>query len=252
MKLEFVPLLRLQRDFYTLPRGQERFHVYLETMLNADASDVELPPLIAMNPMGKDHVPSMLDALLAIDADTVAASAIAEVSDRLQAVSGAFKLGLVVVDDLEGGWTNRYASEFNARFRMEKIFQRGWLSVILWTSEAPSVQKVCEETLITVYRAAYIQRHGFAHTLQEMLNQEGYAMAMAGCTQPAIAVDDIAYTLEVISPYLSTRDYPTTVVCLFGDSAAHALGYIPQGLTKRAGLALALHQARHGGESGHL
>jgi hypothetical protein len=34
------------------------------------------------------------------------------------------------------------------------------------------------------------------------------------------------------------------MACLFGDVAAHALGYPPQGLSPRAGLALALYDAR--------
>lgn len=32
MKLEFVPLLQVQRDLYRLPRGMERFRAYLQTM----------------------------------------------------------------------------------------------------------------------------------------------------------------------------------------------------------------------------
>ncbi|MGD1905608.1 MAG: hypothetical protein ACFB0C_06385 [Leptolyngbyaceae cyanobacterium] len=36
----------------------------------------------------------------------------------------------------------------------------------------------------------------------------------------------------------------TSLACLFGDSAAHALGYAPFGLSDQAGLALALHQAQ--------
>jgi hypothetical protein len=213
-------------------------------MLNTDASDIELPPLAVMNPMGKDHIPAMLDTLLAMDADAVAERAIAAVLDQFEQDSSPFKLGLVVADDLMGGWTNRYTSEFSTRFGLEKSLKRGWLSGILWTSEVPSIQKVCEETLSTVYRAAYIQRHGFAYTLQEMLNQEGYAMAMAGCREPNLDAEEIAYTREVISPYLSTQAYPTLIVCLFGDRAAYALGYKPKGLSERAGLALALHQAR--------
>jgi uncharacterized protein YjaZ len=153
-------------------------------------------------------------------------------------------VGLVVADDLMGCWTNRYTSEFSARFEMQYSLKRGWLSGILWTSETPSEQRVREEILTTVYRTAYIQQHGFARTLQEMLMQEGYAMAMAGCTQPTLDWGDLTYTHEVIVPYLAAQDYPTVITCLFGDGAAYALGYKLQGLSERAGLALALHEAQ--------
>lgn len=244
MKIEFVPLIQLQREFYNIPRGQERFRVYLETMLNADASDVDLLPMVVMNPMGQTHVPAMLDTLLAVNADGIAKDAIASALNQFDDIVSTFKLGLVVADDLMGAWTNRYTSEFSIRFEVKNHLKRGWLTVVLWTSEAPSVQKVREETLTTVYRTAYIQRHGLACTLQEMLRQEGYAMAMAGCQQPTLEEDDIAYTHQIISPHLLTQDYSTIMTCLFGDQVAHALGYKPRGLSERAGLALALDQAQ--------
>lgn len=249
MKVELLPLLQIQRDLYDVSDRHERFQAYLKQMLSADASDVEFMPLVTMNPMGKAHVPAMLDSLLAINAEEEAARAIAAVSEHLKTDSctvqaDTVKLGLVVSDDLMGRWTNRYTSEFSARFELKPSLKRGWLTVTLWVSESPTVQKVREETLMTVYRAAYIQWYGFACTLEEMLNQEGYAMAMAGCQHPTLDVDDLAYTQEVIAPHLSTQDYPTLVSCLFGDRAAHSLGYPPQGLSNWAGLALALHRAR--------
>jgi hypothetical protein len=244
MQLEYMPLLQIQRDLYRLPRGVERFRAYLQTMIDPETRDLSLPPLVAMNPMGKDHVPALLDQLLAFDADGVAARVIAEAAPKLANIPGEFKIGLAISDDLKGGWTNRYASEFSARFESKPILKRGWLTGILWTSETPSVQTTRETALMAVYRAAYVQQHGLAQTLREMMAQEGYAMAMAGCSQPALEADDLTYTREIIAPYLDVKDRPTLMACLFGDDAAHALGYPPQGLSPRAGFALALHEAR--------
>lgn len=64
----------------------------------------------------------------------------------------------------------------------------------------------------------------------------------ARCT-PVLAADDLAYTRDVITPLLDATDRATAMACLFGDAAATALGYRPHGLSHRAGLALALHQA---------
>jgi len=93
--LTFVPLLRVQRDLYALPRGMERFRQYIRTM---------------------------------VDADTGA--------------PGAFTVGLVVSDDLKGGWTNRYASEFTHRIEGAALTRRGWLTALLWTSEPASAAAV--------------------------------------------------------------------------------------------------------------
>ena len=78
MNIEFVTLLQVQRDLYSIPRGPERFSAYLKAMVNSDGTDVRLAPLVAMNPMGKDHVPTLLDTLLAMEAEAIAARATAE------------------------------------------------------------------------------------------------------------------------------------------------------------------------------
>ena len=243
MKLEFVPLLKVQRELYGMPRGMERFRAYLATMIDPETRDLKLP-LSGMNPMGKDHIPLLLDQYLAMDADRIASRAAADAESRLADVQGEFKVALVLSDDAMGGWTNRYTSEFGRRFGTKAYHRRGWLEVGLWTSEVPAAETVREQVLAAIYRAAHIERHGFAHTLRDMLAQEGFAMAQADCTEPALDLDDLVYTREVIRPYLDTKDYPTIISCLFGDEAARSLGYAPLGLSARAGFALALHDGR--------
>jgi hypothetical protein len=243
MKLEFVPLLQVQRDLYRLPRGPERFRAYMQTMIDPETEDPRLP-LSAMNPMGKDHVPTLLDRYLAFDADGLAARAVAEAESRLSNVEGEFKVALVIADDAMGGWTNRYSSEFKALSGSKPLHKRGWITGTLWTSETPSEQATREETLTAVYRAAHIQQHGFAVTLREIMAQEGYAMAMAGRSKPSLDDDELEYAREVIAPKLDTKDYPAVITSLFGDVAAASLGYSPLGLSERAGFALALSDAQ--------
>jgi hypothetical protein len=243
MKLEFAPLLQVQRDLYRMPRGWERFRAYLQTLIDPETKDLKLP-LSAMNPMGKDHVPALLDQYLAFDADGLAARAVAEAESRLSNVEGEFKVTLVIVDDAMGGWTNRYSNELTARSGSKPLHKRGWITGTLWTSETPSEQATREETLTAVYRAAHIQQHGFAATMREIMAQEGYAMAMAGCSNPSLDEDDLEYTRAVIAPNLDTKDYPIVITSLFGDVAAAALGYAPLGLSERAGFALALSDAQ--------
>ena len=249
MNIEFVPLLQIQRDLYSIPRGPERFSAYLKTMVSPDGTDVRLPPLVTMNPMGKDHLPALLDSLLAIGAEATAADASTEAASQVDGTPGNFKLGLVVADDLKGGWTNRYASEFFHRFEGPAVPKRGWLSAWIWSSEASTLAAGREEVQRVIFRAAYVIDHGAALNLAEMLAQEGNVRAMAGCSEPSLDAPDLDYTREVLRPHLPATDLPTLIPCLFGDPAAHALGYPPQGLTHRAGLALALSEAQLGARS---
>jgi hypothetical protein len=103
---------------------------------------------------------------------------------------------------------------------------------------------VREAILTAAHRVAYQQQHGPARTLREMLAQEGQVMARAGCSGPTLDAEDIAYTREVLVPYLDADDPRTCMECLFGDEAGRTLGFTPRGLSAWVGLALALHDAR--------
>ena len=267
MNLDYVPLLRVMRDIQSVPRGQppdfngmKRFRHFVRRIFprkkngEIDENAVYLIPLLAINPMAKDHVTDLLDAYLALDADDIGGRVAAEVAARLADVPGDFKVGLVVADDLMGAGTNRYENEFAFRFGPAHLPSGGvkrsrwlkdvWLTGVLWSSEAPSERSVREAILTAAHRVAYQHRHGLAHTLRDMLAQEGQVMALAGCSGPTLDAEDIAYTREVLIPYLDADDMRTCIECLFGDAAARTLGFTPRGLSPWAGLALAMHDAR--------
>lgn len=244
MELEFVPLLEVQRDLYRLPRGRERFEAYLRTMVDPRSGDLDLP-LVDMNPMGREHLPALLDRLLALDAEAVGAAAATAARPATADVPGAFRVGLVVADDARGGWTERHCVELGHRFAGGALYRRGWIVGLLWTSEPPTATAVRHEVLTSIHRLAHVRRRGGpVMTIAAMLEQEGEAMAAAGCVEPALDPDDLAYTREVIRPYLAASDRPTVVACLYGDAAASRLGYPRLGFSPRAGLALALDTAR--------
>lgn len=245
MDLEFVPLLRVQRQLHDPPPGAERFRTYLRTMINERTGDLELP-LVAMNPMGGDHVAGLLDRLLAVNADGAgaAATATAATQPAICCADGRFRVALVVADDARGGWTNRYQSEFDHCFEGDALYRRGWITAVVWTSEEPTAKAAWRATTAAIHRVAHIRRFGPARSLRAMLAQEGAALAAAGYREPSLDPDDLATTREAMTPYLRAEDRPTTVACLYGDEAARTLGYPPLGFNPRAGFALALESAR--------
>ena len=101
-----------------------------------------------------------------------------------------------------------------------------------------------EEVLSAVYRQLDLQRHGAPRTLRQMMDLEGRALAFAGATGPTLDAEELAYTRAVIEPHRDTDDFPTAFACLYGDAAARRVGYTPLGLSPRAGVALALAEAR--------
>ena len=92
--------------------------------------------------------------------------------------------------------------------------------------------------LVNIFRAGYVQRHGVAQTLGEIMAQEGASAAFAGI-QPHLDADDLAYSRQILQPLLGESAYPICMAALYGDEAARTLGYEPLGLSDRAGLAVA-------------
>lgn len=248
MKVTYTPLLQLQRDIYDIPRGPERFQTYLEMVRDAEKDDMKLP-LAVMNPMGKEHVPALLDAYLGMGGDKVAAEAVAATSEHLPSLGGAYQVTVVVADDAHGMWTERFSVEYGERFETRPNLRRGWIVGLLWTSERPSPTLAPSAAVTAVYRAAYIMQHGYADTLGEMIAQEGFAHFQANQSQ-MLDEEELEYTLEILTPHLNSDAYDIKVSGFFGDSAAKALGYEPLGISDRAGMWLGLWQAQRGEVSG--
>lgn len=246
MQLTYVPLLQEQRELYRRPRDRKRFKAYLHMTIDYESLRVKLPTL-SMNPMAREHVAAFLDALLALDAEGVGQAAMQDAEPALRDVPGSYRVALVVCDDVAGGWTNRYSCEYAERLLAPAPPGQSyldWVTGTLWVSEPPSEQLVREQVLTALYRVAHVHEHGHARSLGELMAQEGRVMARAGCTGPTLDPDDLEYTRHVLEPLLGATDMRTQIECLYGDAAGATLGFTPRGLSDRAGLALALHDAR--------
>jgi hypothetical protein len=238
MKLELLPLLQIQRDLLREERGPGRFQSYLNTMRD-EHGELRLP-LPAFNPMSKPHVAELLDRLIAMNAEGLAAEAMRESAGRLSGLAAlqgipSYRFGLVVADDAKGGWTNRYLFDAQDRFENRHNVTHGFITALLWSSDEPAPQRVRQETAAAIYRTAWIWRRGLPRTLREMLRQEGLAARFAGVASGAVD----AASEAVVERQLDSQDYPTLMACLYGDTAAETLGYGPVGASADAGLRFA-------------
>ncbi|MGQ0601028.1 MAG: hypothetical protein ACT4QE_04940 [Anaerolineales bacterium] len=244
MKLELAPTLHLQRELFAQPRTMERFYNYLAT-LTGGGDDI-VTPIISMNPMGREHNLAKIDELLAINAEEVATEALAEANERLAHIELVRRLSLVITDNLGGLWSNRHLIEFSAccpqKIPKKTVIVRGFYEVNLLVSETWTPGAIRQTVLRVAYRLAHMQVYGLPKTIEEAMRQEGRALRFAGVT-PAFAPDELDYSRHVLSPYRAATSMPVMMAALFGDEAAHALGYEPFGLSSRAGLEVALAEA---------
>lgn len=233
MPFEYIPLLRKQLEIYTMPRSFERFQAYLKTIVNETGDDVTLAPLVAMNPMGKEHCNALLEEYLALDAERLAQETLAEFATDM-----LYRVSLVLADDAKGGWTNRTDCEYKGRLGSRpRPHQTPWITAILWTSEPATPESVVDSIRVGVRRTLYQAQHGSPETLRDLLQQEAAVQAKF----PILAPEEFAYTRDLLAPLLETpvENMPVIVAALFGDSAAAGLGYPLLGLSNNAGLALA-------------
>ncbi len=249
---QLVPLLEVMRDFHLMPRGpQRRFDAYLRLVVGGAerTEDLAIAPLVAMNPMGREHILDKLEACIEQGVEAWVVDALEDAAQRLpadwMALLPALKVGLVVVDDLKGGWTNHYFTDAHFRFKLESIRRNFWVSVPLWSTEALDLERLRQDALEICARVAYFWQFGEAKTLLEHMAQEGYATAFAG-RSITLGPDDLEYTRAVLEPHLHSTHPPTVMAALYGDVAAQSLGYPPLGLSAQAGFELALWNAVNG------
>jgi hypothetical protein len=240
MEITYVPVLATLRDLYAQPRDMARFKRYLHTI--TQGTDDIVVPIVAANPMAREHVLARVNELLAQGAEEVGAGAAEEAAARLAAVPDQLKASLVLADDVAGGWTNRYLTEAGARFDPRVDRKRNFVSTLLWSSEAPTPAEIRQQVLGDLYRAAFRRRHGAAPTLRAMLVQEGLAARFAG-QRPTLPPEALDRARAAIAPLLDEATYPQQFGALYGDEAAVSVGYAPLGLPSRAGFAVALADA---------
>lgn len=246
MKLEPVPVLGTLRELWRTPRDMARFHAYLEKVTGGGGE--VFVPLVAANPMAREHMVAFADKLDALGADRVLAEACAEAERRLARVDMARKVSLVPVDDVGGAWSERTLVDFDHRFGLRKARKDYGYSVALaFASEPVDAPLLRERVLAAVYRAAWSRRHGAPRTLSDMLRQEGNALRFAGASGPV--VPDADAVRATLAPHLGSTLHATHFTAMFGDAAAARVGHKPLGLPPDAGFALALHDASRARES---
>ena len=170
-------------------------------------------PIAAMNPMGKEHMISAVEAWIACGAEEAAVEAVREAAQRFSHRPDRLRVALVLADDVAGAWTNRWTTDFAHRFESAALYKRDFAVGLLWASEPPSAERVRAVVLQSIGRAVYEREHGPARTLREKLEQERFASVPLGPPPPA--------------EHLDATDAPTLFACLYGDEAAKSLGYSP-------------------------
>lgn len=225
MKFEVLPTIDKMLELYQKPRTMERFHEYIRTLQGDTKGDLVVP-IGGFNPMAKEHVVEKLLELKNFDAEKIMRDALEELNAELIRRGGekdnsTFKVALNLSDDLKGGWTNRYTSDYDSKFKINALVNRKFCTPIFWTGESFSEQIIRERTLEYAYRTIYWLKHPKPKTLEEHVAQEKFAMQKSQWNENLDALAAETFYQK----HRSSEDYHIIFNFFYGDAASKSLEF---------------------------
>jgi hypothetical protein len=220
-----IPTLEAMAAVYRLPTdggpSSSRFRKYVSIMLDDHV------PAAGYNPMTSKPVAQTIEALLAIDAESLVAD-VAREHAHLLALRGDFVFFITV--GAPGLWTNRVTTEVEHRLSPTN-WSGGPGSILLWTGEEVSEEIVARETVAQLVRTAWMSIHGSPPvTTAEAAGQEGVAYAVTGT--PGRRSGAVADAIGIVGP---DDALATKAALLYGDDLAATMGFLPLGLATNEG-----------------
>jgi hypothetical protein len=206
-------------EIYAMPLDMVRFNAYLQ-FLQGGITGAMHRPVGGYNPMGKDHMRASLDSLVQLNAEEFIQDEL-QVLNQDSPISENWICALNVCDDLHGGWTNRYSTDFDIRFRYQGLYNRQMAMIILWSSEIPSYELLAQRTKEAIARIHYWMRHGMPTNLVESVRQEQQVHLKVFGEQVKLGQEQIAY----LDQYSESEDYLQQFAFFYGDEGCKALGY---------------------------
>lgn len=242
MPFELLPVIGLMKTFYEQPRDLNRFKEYLNLLQGDTKGDLKLP-IGGFNPMAKEHAIQKLIELEAMGAEDVMAQALSEINVEEPSFQSSFKVSLTLADDLKGGWTNRFTTDYSSKFSIQALARRGFCTPMFWTGESYTPEKIRRRTREYCYRTIFQQEHPKVATLEDHIQQEKWVARKSG-TANALQQDEF----QMLDAFYQDHKHSDNNVVVFnffyGDEAAAELGYQQMSIPKRfAGYHFAKHLA---------
>lgn len=215
-------------ELYQKPRDFDRFQDYLKLLQGNTKGDLVLP-VGDFNPMAKEHVLQKLTELKELEIESIIQNAIDELNvlfknDKNTTV---FKVAFNLSDDFGGGWTNRFTADFDSKFKINALMERGFCVPLFWTSELFTPNLIMQRVLEYAFRYYYWLVHPQPNTLKEHIEQEIFVAKRTAAIPPSVN------SPELESFYFKneqTDNYNIIFNFLYGDIASQSLAFPTYGV----------------------
>ena len=232
MTFELFPTIDIMIDLYEKPRTFERFQEYLKTLQGDTKGDLAIP-ISGFNPMAKEHLLDRLKELNNLGAEQI----IKETLNDLNTLNFSrdsnrnFKVSINLSDDLKGGWTNRFTSDYDSKFKINGLFSRNFCIPIFWSSEIFSKDTIRERTLEYIFRTVYWLSKPKPKTLKEHLEQEIFVASQTKKNGKVQEIDIIGLD-KFYKDNEHTDNYHIIFNFFYGDKVSASLGFPTYGIVE--------------------
>ena len=236
MEFRLQPIIDTMLELYQLPLNSDRFKEYLKILQGDTQGDLDLP-IGNFNPMVKEHVIDKLLELKALNAENIMVATLNELNKKFSQnkMGAVFKVVLNLSDDLKGGWTNRYTTDYDTKFGSNALIKRNFCAPIFWTSESFDVDIVRQRTLEFAYRTIYRIQFPKPTTLKSHIEQEKF-IAQNLNLKSDLANFEFEKINKFYSEHTDSDNYSLIFNFMYGDEISESLAFPTYGVkTKMAG-----------------
>ncbi|MFK7971485.1 MAG: hypothetical protein AB8F95_14035 [Bacteroidia bacterium] len=223
------------KALYEKPISSERFQLYIGMLQGNTKGDLSLP-IGGYNPMAKEHVLEKLIALEELGAEGVMQDVINEYNSTLDNNEGySILVVLNLADDLKGGWTNRYTTDFDSKFKINALVERNFCTPFLWTSEAYTEELIRTRTKAYIARTLYWKQHAKPRNMEGYLQQEVFVSSQLGNKKVKEPKTSFAAIEAFYQEYKSEDNFNIIFNFFYGDVASRDLEYPCFGVVEKTG-----------------
>lgn len=222
MTFELLPVLDIMLNLYQKPRSNDRFQEYLK-ILRGNTKDDLIMPIGGFNPMAKEHILDKLYELKALNAEAIIQDVAALLNEKkLIYTEKKYKIALNLSDDLMGGWTNRFTTDFDSKFKINALVKRQFCTPIFWTSESFNELLIRQRTFEFALRTIYWLEKPKPITLREFVEQEQFVIQNSPISEQMPLSDALK---NFYLKHSESDNYHLIFNYFYGDDASNQLGF---------------------------
>jgi len=195
-----------------------------------------LLPIAGFNPMANDFAKAKLEYLINIAAEEIAQDELEKINRKYKLDNNLdIKVGLNLVDDVGGMWSNHFVTDYKSKFEFDSILKRSFCTPHFWTSENVTKEIIVRRVKEYVFRSMFCISNSNSESLGALFAQELFVQQQMDDRCSDFKPEDYVEIRDVYQKNKNSTDYNLIFNFFYGDSASEGLGYPQFGVKGKDG-----------------